>query len=87
MKHLLLSLLFTSCAQTTFYRNGEKIASFQGNMKDVAFTYSAKGNLVWTSKEVNHSAPTLAGGRAAAFSISSVAIPAASVISANQLTR
>ena len=86
MKYLPLLLLLSSCT-TTFYRDGKKIASFQGNMKDTSFSYSAKGDLTWTAKDVNHSAPTLAGGRAAAFSISSVAVPAASVLSANQFNR
>ena len=71
----------TGCATTTIYEDGKPIARFQGNMTDLVFTRSAKGEITWTAKSVNHSAATIAGGRA----VSAVTVPAASGLTANHL--
>lgn len=69
MKYALLSLLFTSCAHTTFYHEGKPIADFQGDMTNTEFYMSEKGDYWWKSKSVDHSSATLAQGAAASSKI------------------
>ena len=77
---MVILITLTGCT-TTIYADGKPIARFQGNMTDLVFTRSAKGEITWTAKSVNHSAATLAGGRA----ISAFTVPAASVLTTNHL--
>lgn len=73
MKTLLVGIiafLTLSCATTTLYHNGQKIASFQGDMKDVEYTTSAKGGMTLKATSIDHSAATLAQGKAASKKIS-----------------
>lgn len=77
---LIIAWAASGCATTTIYRDGSPVARFQGNMVDMVFTQSAKGEISWQAKSVSHSTATLAGGRA----ISAVTVPAASVITTNQ---
>lgn len=69
MKYLLLSLLFTGCAHTTFYHEGKPIADFQGDMVNTEFYMSEKGDYCWKSKSVDHSSATLAQGVSASNKI------------------
>jgi len=75
MKSLLVILcgFAASCAQTTFFRNGQKIAMFQGDMKDTDFYYSAAGDVIWKSSTVDHSSATIAQGKAAEGKINAIA--------------
>lgn len=82
MKYLHLSILLilsfaTGCAQTRFYRNGEKVAVFQGDMRDTDLTIAADGTLRWRAATVNHSAATLAQGEAAKGKIQAAGIAVA----------
>lgn len=61
---LLLALLLCGCAETDFYRNGQLIARFQGDMTGVTFHYGADGSIDWTCTAVSHSAATQAWGTA-----------------------
>lgn len=67
MKSLLIAAaLLPSCAQTVLYRDGEKIAAFQGDMAGVEYAMAADGSVRWKAAKVNHSAATLAQGQASA---------------------
>jgi hypothetical protein len=73
MKTLLVgifAILLMNCATTTLYHNGQKIASFQGDMKDVDYTTSAKGGMTLKASSIDHSAATLAQGKSASDKIS-----------------
>jgi len=70
---ILVSLMSVNCAQTTFFRNGQKIAMFQGDMKDTDFYYSAAGDVIWKSSTVDHSSATIAQGKAAEGKINAIA--------------
>ena len=76
----LFVLLASGCARTTIYEGGQPIATFQGNMTHMKFTRSPAGAIKWEAENVSHSTATLAGARA----ISSVTLPAASVLTTNQ---
>jgi len=72
MKQLLIILFAVfqlSCATTTLYRNGEKIAVFQGDMTGVEYTMTADGDVSWKTTTTTHSAATLAQGKAASDKI------------------
>ncbi len=71
---LLLLPLLPSCAQTVLYRDGQKIAAFQGDMKNVVYV---DGNTRWSADSVDHSTATKAQGEAAAGKISAIGIAAA----------
>lgn len=79
---LLSCLVFVGCAQTTFYRNGQRVAHFQGDMRGMTFRASPDGTIEWTAVDVNHSAATLAQGKAASDKISAAgaAIGAAGIM-------
>lgn len=67
----IIVLLLTNCAGTTFYDRGERIAHYEGDMKNVKFRRYRDGSIEWSADEVNHSAATLAQGKAASDKISS----------------
>lgn len=74
----LLILTFCGCAHTTFYDHGQKIARFEGDMKGNEFKYrSATATIAWRSSDVDHSAATLAQGKAASDKIQSIGAAAA----------
>lgn len=87
MKYLLLSLLFSSCAHTSFYHDGKVVADFQGDMVNTEFYMSEKGDYYWKSKSVNHSSATLAQGQAASSKIASVGSALAAAGAATLLTK
>lgn len=64
-------IVITGCARTTLYRNGEKIAVFQGDMRNTSYVMSAGGDVRWTADSVDHSKATLAQGTAAAGKLQS----------------
>lgn len=53
----IFSLILTGCAQTTFYRDGHKIAAFQGDMANMEYV---DGDIRWHAATVDHSAATRA---------------------------
>ncbi len=67
----ILFVLFSlsSCASTSFYHDGKKIASFQGDMKNVNFHSSESGHFHFSADEVNHSTPTSAYGKSSSSRI------------------
>jgi hypothetical protein len=66
---LVIAIAMTGCAQTTLYRDGRKIAVFQGDMTAVRFRLTAAGDLTWQAARVDHSTATKAQGEAAAGKI------------------
>jgi hypothetical protein len=60
-----LAVGFTGCAQTALYKDGQRIATFQGDMTGTEYAMAADGSVKWKSATVNHSAATLAQGEAA----------------------
>lgn len=64
--------LLVGCAGSNFYNDrGEKIASFEGDMKNMKFRRLKDGTLEWSADEVSHSTATLAQGKAASDKLSS----------------
>lgn len=59
---LLACFVFGACAQTTFYRNGQRVAHFQGDMRGMTFRSSSDGTIEWIATAVSHSTATRAGG-------------------------
>lgn len=75
MKKLILiifSILFCSCANTTFYQNGKAIAKFHGNMQQVEYRQNADGSIIWIAYSVDHSTATEAQGKAFANKATSI---------------
>jgi hypothetical protein len=68
---LLLAVLLGACAHTDFYRNGQRIARFEGDMGPMTFTLRADGSITW-SGYVSHSAATAAQGKAASDKITAI---------------
>lgn len=61
---LFFSIIFCSCAaKTEFYRDGKKIAAFQGDMKNSSLTIT-DDTLRWSASSVDHSPATKAHGEA-----------------------
>lgn len=71
-KKLLIACLIaclSSCATTTFYHDGKRIASFQGDMTNVEYKLTKDGALSWRAMTVDHSAGTIALGKTTAGTI------------------
>lgn len=66
-----LCLAFSACASTTFYRDGKRIARFQGDMANMHFHMSPNGAIDW-SGDIDHSTATLAQGKAASDKIAAI---------------
>lgn len=64
---LCLLLLLPSCASTTLYdaMTGHRLAHFEGDMTGVTYSRAADGSVQLTGT-INHSAATLAQGKATA---------------------
>ena len=71
-----IAFVMTSCAQTVFYVDGKPVARFQGDMVGMEFERHADGSIHWKG-DVNHSAATLAQGKAAEGKIQAVGVAAA----------
>lgn len=56
---LILAVLVTSCAHTDFYRNGQRVAHFEGDMTKMQFLMSPAGDIQWAG-DINHSSATTA---------------------------
>lgn len=70
LRLLIFSLLLTACAETRIKTKTSKgatnEATFQGDMTNTTYTVSADGAIGWHADSVNHSGPTVAGGKAIA---------------------
>lgn len=73
----------SSCASTTFFRDGKPIVKFEGDMEGVAFHGLPTGEITWTAARISHSAATAAAGKVA----SDVLLYSAPVITATGLPR
>ena len=62
---LFATILMTSCATTRLYKDGKKIADFQGDMTGVEYMMTSDGDVYWKTTTTNHSTATLAQGEAA----------------------
>jgi hypothetical protein len=71
MGSLCIALAMCGCAHTTLYRDGQKIAAFQGDMTGIEFYAAPDGAIAWKAETVDHSSATLAQGEAAAGKIQS----------------
>ena len=67
------------CAHTSFYRDGQCVARFEGDMTNVKASMAKDGSFVWEALSVNHSAATLAQGTSASNKISAVGVATAGV--------
>jgi hypothetical protein len=76
------SLGVASCAHTTLYRDGRKVAVFQGDMQESEFVIAADGAIYWKARNVEYSTATLAQGKAAAdkFAAAGLALAASEVL-------
>jgi hypothetical protein len=68
---LFIALLLSNCATTKLYHNGQIVASFQGDMKAVEFS-SSKDGMTLKAASIDHSAATLAQGKAASEKITAI---------------
>jgi hypothetical protein len=78
-------LLLPACAQTSFFYQGAKVATFQGDMSRLHFNYSISPQgltMTWDADTVSHSEPTRAdtGRITAAASLVSAAVTAAVLV-------
>lgn len=61
----------SGCAQSRLYdRQGNRLASFQGDMTNVKYRSLADGSTEWSADTVDHSSATKAQGEAAAGKLS-----------------
>lgn len=70
-----LLFIFSSCARTEFFYQGQRVASFQGDMARVHYTMSITTQGVtisWSADTVNHSVATVAEGDAIVKNVSAV---------------
>lgn len=74
-----ISLLLTACAHTDFYRDGKRVARFQGDMTGMTFRLYSDGSIAWAGN-INHSAPTLAQGKAASDKINALGAAGAGAV-------
>ena len=54
-----ITLTLSSCAHTTFYRDGRPIARFEGDMKGMTYLQAKDGSISW-SGEIMHSVTPVA---------------------------
>lgn len=76
MKRWLVFCIFLAGCQTTVYRNGKPVFRTQADATNV--TYIGNG-VSFHADTLNHSVPTLAGGRAFAHGVSSVGVAASGI--------
>ena len=65
LRILSLLLVLSGCAKTDFFYDGQKVASFQGDMRNSRFTMTITAQSVviaWNADAVDHSTPTRAQG-------------------------
>ena len=65
---ILIAALLSSCAHSDLYEGGKKVAHFEGDMTGLTYRRYADGK-VEMSGTINHSNPTIAGGKAGASAI------------------
>lgn len=62
---LIIAIALTGCASTVLYRDGKRIARFDGDMTGTTYTHHADGSCQLVSETIDHSSATLAQGKAA----------------------
>lgn len=63
---VIVAVILSGCAHSTFYVDGKRVAAFQGDMTKQHFLYKRNGvTIVWNADTISHSAATLAQGQAA----------------------
>jgi hypothetical protein len=65
---ILFVVILSSCASTTLYRDGKRVARFEGDMTEVKFTIQ-NGTITFAAETVDHSSATIAGGKVGAGNI------------------
>lgn len=75
------AVLMTSCAHSVFYKDGQRIARFEGDMTDMVLKIDKDGAIEWKGN-ISHSAATKAQGEASAARLGAAgsAIGAASAL-------
>ena len=85
MKYLVISTIISTllcqCATTTLFDKGQPIARFQGDMAQISYERNPDGTTK-LSGDINHSNPTIAGGRA----VTNVTTAAGAAITAGSVT-
>lgn len=67
---IIVMLVFsTGCASTVLYRDGKRIARFDGDMTGVRYVHNKDGSCELTGETIDHSSATLAQGQAASQKI------------------
>lgn len=75
---LLASILLSSCASTTFYLDGKRLARMEGDMTEVVFTFE-KDHITFTAETVDHSSATIAAGKTSAGNIAAAGTAASTL--------
>lgn len=73
---LILAGCLSSCAHTSFFRDGKEVARFEGDMRNMKFRSLSDGSFEW-SGDIDHSSATLAQGKAASDKITAAGAAAA----------
>jgi hypothetical protein len=68
----IIAASLTSCASTDLYRDGKRIAHFDGDMTGLTYIHRADGSCQLTCQTVDHSTATLAQGKAAEGKIAAI---------------
>lgn len=66
-----LILLLSSCASSTIYLDGKRVAELQGDLKGLTYTRKPDGSATISIASLNHSEATRAQGEAGAGKIAS----------------
>ena len=74
---LVIVVSFTGCASTVLYRDGKRIARFDGDMTGVRYVHRADGSCELTGETIDHSSATLAQGQAASQKIAAAGVAVA----------
>lgn len=68
---MLVFMLLSSCASSTFYVDGKRVARMEGDMTEMQFTF-INGAITFTAETVDHSSATIAAGKTSAGNIAAV---------------
>ncbi len=74
---LIIAVALSGCASTVLYRDGKRIARFDGDMTGVRYAHRADGSCELTGETIDHSSATLAQGQAASNKIAAAGVAVA----------
>lgn len=74
---LIIAVALSGCASTVLYRDGKRIARFDGDMTGVRYIQHADGSCELTGETIDHSSATLAQGQAASNKIAAAGVAVA----------